>query len=637
MNSRLEKAIQTFSAMDIEDAEDPRQTLALAQRDILREFAPAYMRWLDAHPEAEEGLFPVEEESVEEQRQRMAGLRPEPDDDIRRWLRFLRYRELIRVAVADFSGLDDFATTTASRPVSEAAASDDFTAVSPLRFREYYSATSRWFGRGPETRRLGIGHGLRVVLCVAPSSGACRSGVASSLERANRAWTAEKDEAHGCFDRRVRLRRTLPRRCSATAGRRLGSLGHPLAERTPGKGTGGPALERAVMPVEVNLGNPPAGVAVSFARAGEKVKVCALEFTSTEDGQHFIRRLEACCTHILERLPEPVSPSQVDHMLVVYRRDGTAEVYVNELEVRAEARATGAVGAGDRVTKDDVAEIRSLDLGVAVPRDAGFLFLFSVGWRKGLFYDLVPTHIPDGHPRDYEIGPALGRMYFRVLFQERFGLSDDDWNRLFLAQWFPFVGLRSSTADDLISHVQGGVDPDRLVDRIVEETKARLPRMADSWAGRASFGPHMALLEHAIERFLADDPASCTALLFPRIEGILRRRHAELGSGKKPHRDNLVRTATESAIRRDNDSLLLPRRFRDYLRKVYFAGFLPKDDDVKASRDSVGHGVAPASAFDRKAAVLGLLTVDQLFYFLSDEVASEAEAPNTAKGRIEVG
>ena len=382
------------------------------------------------------------------------------------------------------------------------------------------------------------------------------------------------------------------------------------------------------MPVEVNLGRPPAGIAVSFARAGEKVKVCTREFTSTEDGQYFIRRLETCCTNILERLPEPVSPSQVDHVLVIYRRNGTAEVHVNELEVRAEARATGDIGAGDPLTKDDVAEIRTLDLGVTVPKDAGFLFLFSVGWRKGLFYDLVPTSTPDGRPRDYAIGPALGRMYFRVLFQERFSLSDEDWDRLFSAQWFPFVGLRSSTADDLISHIQGGVDPDRLVDRVVEETKARLPQMAASWARRALFAPHMALLEHAIERFQAADPTSCTALLFPRIEGLLRHHHAELGGGRKPHRDNLVRTATESAIGRDNDSLLLPRRFREYLRKVYFAGFSPKDEEAKVSRDSVGHGVAPSSVFDRKAALLGLLTVHQLFYFLSDEGGPDTEVPD---------
>ena len=326
---------------------------------------------------------------------------------------------------------------------------------------------------------------------------------------------------------------------------------------------------------------------------------------------------------------KPVRPSEVDHLLVIYRRDGMAEVYVNELEVRGEVRVTGPVEAGAPMTKDDVAEIRSAGSGVYRFRGMpGFLFLFSVGWRKGLFFDLEPARTPDGRPRTYDVGMALGRMYSRVLFQERFSLSDDDWDRLFSAQWFPFVGLRSSTADDLISHVQDGVNPDRMLDCIVDETKARLPRMADSWARRPSFGPHMVLLEHAIERFLADDWASCTALLFPRIEGMLRSHHAETGSGKKPHRDNLVKTATESAIRRDNDSLLLPRRFRDYLRTVYFAGFQPKDKDAKASRDSVGHGVAPASAFDRKAAVIGLLTVDQLFYFLSNEGGRETEDRN---------
>ncbi len=119
MSSRLEQAIEAFAAMDIEDAEDPRETLALSQRDILREYAPAYARWLDAHPEADDGLFPVERESADEQRERMAALRPTPDEDVRRWLRILRYRELIRVAVADFSGLDDFAATT--RKISQVA------------------------------------------------------------------------------------------------------------------------------------------------------------------------------------------------------------------------------------------------------------------------------------------------------------------------------------------------------------------------------------------------------------------------------------------------------------------------------------------------------------------------------------
>ena len=46
------------------------------------------------------------------------------------------------------------------------------------------------------------------------------------------------------------------------------------------------------MPFEVNLGEVPAGYALSSAREGEEVQVVYREFTSTEDGQYFIERLE---------------------------------------------------------------------------------------------------------------------------------------------------------------------------------------------------------------------------------------------------------------------------------------------------------------------------------------------------------
>ena len=312
-------------------------------------------------------------------------------------------------------------------------------------------------------------------------------------------------------------------------------------------------------------------------------------------------------------------------MLVVYRCDGTADVYVNELQVKAQVRAKGRVEAGDPVMKDDIAAIEYMDFGVTVPEDAGFLFLFSVGWRRGLYYDFGPIFMPNPLKRRYDIGRLLGQAYCRVLFQERFSISDADWDRLFEAQWFPFVGLRSSTVDDLINHVQSGLDPDRLLDQVAEETRIGVTQMAESWRSRVSFRLHMPFLERAIERFLADDPTSCTALLFPRIEGILRSHHAQLGSPGKPHRDNLVQTAMNSAIRDDNDSLLLPRRFRDYLRNVYFANFRPEDESVKISRDSVGHGVAAAAAFDRKSALIGLLIVQQLFYFLGEANGGEPE------------
>ena len=169
--------------------------------------------------------------------------------------------------------------------------------------------------------------------------------------------------------------------------------------------------------VEIDLGNPPAGYALTSAKEGEKVQILYREFTSTEDGQHFIHRLEGLANSILERMPSQIMPSQVDHMLVIYDRDGKANVCVNQLEVRTLAQVTRSVKAEENIYKDDLSDIKSIDLGVSIPSDSGFLFLFSLGWRKGLFYDFGPICGPDAQVRKYDIAAVLAQYYCHVLFQ----------------------------------------------------------------------------------------------------------------------------------------------------------------------------------------------------------------------------
>ena len=368
---------------------------------------------------------------------------------------------------------------------------------------------------------------------------------------------------------------------------------------------------------EVDLGSPPAGYALKSARSGEHVMVRFREFTSTEDGQDFIQRLEGIPGKILQLLPSPVTPSQVDHMLAVCRRDGKADVYVNKLQIRAFFRTARPVKAGAEVMKDDIADVERLDLGVSIPDNSGFVFVFSVGWRRGLFYDFGPIAGPNPHPRQYDLGAFLGHLYCHVLFQDRFRISDTEWNSLFAAKWFPFVGLRNETIDSLISHIRSGWDPDEKLDDIVSEIKGHLPQMLDGWRTKSSFLPHITILERAVERFQHGDPVSCTALLFPRIEGILRTQNTSLDTSVQPSPKNLTDLAVASKIKNPK-SLLLPHRFANYLKDVYFADFDPNAPEVEVSRHSVGHGVATASKFNRKSAVIGLLTVHQLSYFLED-------------------
>ena len=377
------------------------------------------------------------------------------------------------------------------------------------------------------------------------------------------------------------------------------------------------------MPYEINLGGPPAGYVLAPAHAGESVPVAFREFTSTEDGQHFIQRLEGTPDLVLQNSPTKISPSVVDNMLAIFHPDGKATVYVNELEIQASLRAARPVEAGDGVTKNDIADFESIELGVQIPQNMGFLFVFSIGWRKGLFYDFGPVG-PKREPRQYDVTRVLAQAYSHVLFQERFSISEWEWGQLMAAKWFPFKGLSDQTIDSLINAIRSGWDPDEKLADIVSEVRSRAPQMLDSWHGHSSFSPHIQILERAVHHFLNGDAISCTGLLYPRIEGILRTYNDSLETPIEPKQDDLSGLAVASKA--DNEkSLLFPHRFNAYLRDVYFANFDPKSPLIDVSRNSVGHGVANVSEFNQKSAAIGILIVHQMFYFLDSEANHQTQ------------
>jgi hypothetical protein len=191
------------------------------------------------------------------------------------------------------------------------------------------------------------------------------------------------------------------------------------------------------------------------------------------------------------------------------------------------------VQAGEPVTKNDIVDVDRLDLGVKIPDDNGFLF-FSVGWRKGLFYDFGPVVGLDTQPRQYDVGKILGQAYCHVLFQERFSIFDDEWDALFAAKWFPFAGLSNESIDALISQTRCGWELDEKLNDFVAEVNDRTKQMLDSWRAHSSFAPRIEILDWAVERFRDEDYVSWTELPFPRIKGLLRTHHTSLGILQTP-------------------------------------------------------------------------------------------------------
>lgn len=375
---------------------------------------------------------------------------------------------------------------------------------------------------------------------------------------------------------------------------------------------------------DIDVGYISAGVSAESHKpskqGGRVITVIQSEFISSEDGDILVSRLEELISKLLNKITEQhnviVVKSSIDNMVVILRRDGTATIHINA-PVMGGMLLKKAVNAGQAIYQRDIADISQLTFeDIDISKDAGVMVLFSVGWRKGLFYDLVPLSKKDLE-RDYDINQLLGGYYAYLSFQEKFNISDSEWDSLFENGWFPFITLNYDLIRSVLSHNKESWNVDDLLPNIQADVLKRLPDGLKSWAKVKAFEPHMDFISKAVGHYQNSDPISCISVLFPRIEGIMREFQIIQGQPEKAGQKDLAATVqlSDTNPKRHQFSLLLPLRFQRYLEDVYFDSFDPARKDNTLSRNSVGHGVASADNFDMKGATLGFLVLDQLSYY----------------------
>lgn len=373
------------------------------------------------------------------------------------------------------------------------------------------------------------------------------------------------------------------------------------------------------MPIEVMLEGIPAGYTLKSVKKGEPTDVLLSEFTSSEDGDHFIQRIEGITSFLLNSITQRrYIPSSIDHLFSIIYPDKRAIIYINELEQILLIQAKKSIIVGQPVSFEDVADIRELSFrGIEIPNNAGLVFLFSVGWRKGLFYDLTPLH-NEKTKLQYKPEIMFGQLYSYLSFQEIFKITTEDWDKLFAQQWFPFISLQRNTIIELIDRVRNDWDIDEMIEKIQDEVLNRLEPLLIAWKKNPVFQEHLSILEQAAERYHAKDYISSISILFPRIEGIMRSYHRAKQVKDEATQKNLVTSVIEiGGAKTHSYSFLLPNRFDAYLRQVYFANFDP-NDPKNISRNTVSHGLAPTKDFSLKSATIALLLVDQITYFLRE-------------------
>jgi hypothetical protein len=383
------------------------------------------------------------------------------------------------------------------------------------------------------------------------------------------------------------------------------------------------------MPHEIKFAMLPGGYAAESSRAGAMLPVIVREFTSSEDGNRFIARLEGLPRDIIAMLPGHSfnREATVDHLLAIVRPDCTATVYLDDLPFTLLVRAKRALNAGDPVTLDHILDVTKVKLGgIVVPPDAGVIVVLSAGWRKGFFFDLGPLH-GEKRPRDYDLESLLGQYYAYLHFQAVFSLTDANWSAFFQQGWFPFNHLKQATIRTMIEWTKAGFALDDQLDTIAAEVRKTVATHLPAWKNRALFAGHHELIAAAYQRFTEDDFISATAILFPRIEGVLRAHHRSASAPAPASQGNLAAsTLSRAQLPAHGNSLLLPERFRRYLEEVYFASFDPSNPTA-LNRNTIAHGVAPQSAFDRKAATIGFLILLQLAALLPADATPPAPAP----------
>ncbi|MCL4473057.1 MAG: hypothetical protein M1455_03835 [Actinobacteria bacterium] len=353
------------------------------------------------------------------------------------------------------------------------------------------------------------------------------------------------------------------------------------------------------------------------ARNGEDVQIIFREFVSSEDGELFISRLEGIPSQLLNELPPEsrIVPSQLDHLLAVIQPDKKTTVYTNELPFIASTQAKGSIAAGTLVGEDDIVDIRSLSFDVELPPDAGILLIFSLGWRKGMFYDFGPLR-KDNPQREFDINKVLGGHYAYVAQRNLFSLTDDEWSALIDQQWFLFATLKKATLRDMVQHVRNEDLIYPMLPQIRQEVLANLEEMRKRWEGHNAYDEHIKLLKHALEEYEKEDYISATAIIYPRLEGMMRTLLERGLEQLAPTQANLASAHVVASQERLHEaSWLFPRNFERFLKEAYFANFDPSSRP-KISRHSVSHGVAHQEDFDLKAATIGLLTLDQLYFFI---------------------
>lgn len=378
------------------------------------------------------------------------------------------------------------------------------------------------------------------------------------------------------------------------------------------------------MRYELFLDRIPSGFSLTTADPNETVEVASKAFLTDSNGSIFYAVLDSFTELFLGQFIEKGNRvSTIDNCLVLLGKSGNARVYVNDLNYLVKTVVKTDINRGDFISRSDIAGISEfLPVDVEISKDEAVFLFFSVGWRRGLFFDLEPLV---ANASLESLGFELAGYYEYLIFTDIFSVNDEVWQSLFELGWFPFVSIVNETFSRLLARIKDKQSTELTEGLLIDSVKVNdLKNIVDKYTKISSLAYHSRIVEAAVERYLSGDYVSSINCSYPRIEGILQLDIVQTPErlGQKKLVEKMEQRLGEQA---GTPNLFLPKLFKNYLSIFYFRDFVISTKDFKISRHSIGHGVSNPEDYSQKTALIGLLILDQLTYYAQHISRSSSE------------
>lgn len=361
---------------------------------------------------------------------------------------------------------------------------------------------------------------------------------------------------------------------------------------------------------------PVVGFSLDAARAGDNVRVAQRYFLTDYDGDLFFACLDQISRIYLNDwiLKERKSVSTISNCLIFIQKNNEAEVYINS-PTFMEIVPKRTIEKGSEVFREDIGDIRRISFqGIPTKADCGVIYIFSNGWRRGLYFDFLPIQ-PETHHTTGDLETLFASFYSYLIFPEVHRLEPLVKKKMFELGWFPFIRILGWCFEEICNTLKNNFPLIEVEMNVVDSFDEKSIRdMKDAWMTKEIFKKHKTVIERGIDRFIEEDYISAIHIFYPRIEGLMR--YLFLGEKEKPTSDTLAdKLATVAKGKSVGLSLFLPEEFKEYLKQFYFSSFDLEKGEIDLSRHSLAHGVAKEEDFSKIGAFQAILILDQIFYY----------------------